>query len=169
MANTPKTKPARDNKRAELIKKELLEARKIAGIEPPRLIARGDKFRSASTSRPVGAVSQELGLPMVRGEINNDFVATAIETKYVAKPMIALLKEYRKLALKRAEAALEMLSANQTPRLFESIAEQINLATMADPNDTDVRRLQAKFNEIRYAGINFDDEKGTPGGGVKLD
>lgn len=166
MAKVEGERPVKSSDRTRRIREEIIKAKEVAGIAPPRLIPRGATFRSESSSRPAGAVSRELDSPVLRGEANMDFIATSAEPEALGKPMAVVVGAYRKAILKRAEAALDALSAEHAPRLIESIAEQLNLAAMAAPGDIDVAKLLAKFNEIRFADVNFNDEQDKPGGGA---
>lgn len=155
-----------DDDRTARIKKEILKAKDVAGIAPPRLIPRGEKFRSSTTSRPHGAISHELDLPMLRGKINDDVLATAAEPKAVSKAMATALGECRAAVIARIEKTLECLSDSKAPKLREMIAEQLNLAAATMPGDKNLTRLQAKFDEIRFTGVTFKDEDDMPGGGA---
>jgi len=158
--------------RAERIREEILKAKQVAGIQPPGLIPRGEAFRAETISRPDGAISKELGLPSLRGEINFDSLES-----YGEPQDVALLKMLKKninldsdLILAKAERAIERLTGSNAPRLASVLSAQINMAASISPKDKRVLALCKKLDDVQYGNIDFSKaDKDQPGGAQKRD
>ena len=153
--------------RAERIREEILKAKEVAGLNPPRLVPRGDAFRSATSSRPCGATSRELDMPQLRGALNDDVIPTVSEPEKLSKAMIAKLGKPNNAVLCRVEQALELMEEGKvSPQLCEAVASHLNMFAALGYENKSVAGLRERFDTLRYSQVSPKDLERSPGGGA---
>jgi hypothetical protein len=164
--------PQTDEERIERIRKELVEAKRIAGVDPPRLIPRGESFRAETSGRPPGALAMELAQPELVQNLEDDAHAgfAAADDTDLAPLLRKALGDNLEPVLMRAERALQVLEerGDDGRRIAGAIAEQINLAAAAFPDSERAGELLGRLDRIRFDGVEFRDEPDTPGGTQRI-
>jgi hypothetical protein len=154
-----------DSERVKRIREEILKAKEVAGINPPMLVPRGDAFRSATSSRPLGAMSHERDLPQLRGFLNDDVLATGPEPTKLPKSLVEKMGKPSRAVLGQIEMALEQMESNKTPsKLREAVANHLNMMAAIHEGDKSVAKLSDRFDALRFGRVTFKDQDDLPGG-----
>ena len=153
--------------RSERIKEEILQAKKVAGLQPPTAVPLGKAFRSEKLSRPEGAVSFELQhAGLVRGAADADFVGghgLKIDDR------IAKLGFNAEQVLDEAERAIDRLKGPEGVRLAFRLSEQLNLATALNAENARLETIRAKLDAVRFGKVDYSKgDKDQPGDGQRV-
>lgn len=158
--------------RSERIKEEILQAKKVAGLQPPTAVPLGDTFRSETLTRPDGAVSFELHhAGLVRGAADADFAGghgLKIDDR-IAKLVGAKLAVSPEAMLDDAERAIDRLKGPEGARLASQLSEQLNLATALNAEDPRLETIRAKLDAVRFGDVDYSKaDQDQPGGGQRV-
>lgn len=159
-----------DEKRVERIRKEILKAKEVAGIAPPRLIPRGDAFRAEATSQPHGAVSFEREhADMLR--VSESFaLAAAPEPEVASKAMVKAMAEPTDRIIAGVEMALARVAPKKVPeKLRSELAAQLNALAALRPDDGAVEKLQIQFDAVLFGEQDMPDSGDVAGGAMSDD
>lgn len=155
--------------RADRIRDEIIAAKK-SGIQAPFQVSTGETFRSETTSRPLGAISVESENASLVGGLNRDYLSSQMAPPQsgLAEAILRQAGDDPNMPLMQLENAVRRVSQTASPQTLRAIGEQVNLASVLNPDDKRIARVRTALDDFHYGPVDIDAlEQGSPGGGVK--